>query len=108
MHGRPLGVGNAAAEGGNGFCLVGEGGNGMDQARELEDLFDMAGGVQDFQAATLAFESDEGAHQGADAGAINLRDTCKIDQHIGWSRFGELAQLYSQRIVSGADNNTAL
>ena len=85
-------MGYAAAEGGDGFCFVGEGGDGLDQAREFEDFPDVAGGVQDFQAAALAFESDEGAHQRANAGAINLRDAGKIDEDLGGASFGELAQ----------------
>jgi len=106
--GRQLSVGYAAAEGGDGFCFVGEGGNGIDQAREFEDLSDVASGVQDFQAATLAFESDERAHQRADARAINLRDAGKINQDLGWASLGELAQFQGHRIVAGADDHAAL
>src|SRR6202035_5408780 len=101
-------VGYATAEGSDGFCFVGKGGDGMDQARELEDFFDVTGGIQDFQAATLAFESDEGADQSADAGAINLRDAGKINQDLGWSSLGELAQFHGQPIVARADDHAAL
>src|ERR1700722_978609 len=103
-----LSVGYAAAEGGDGFCFVGEGGDGLDQAREFEDFSDVTGGVQDFQAATLAFESDEGAHQSANARAINLRDAGKIHQDLGRASLGELTQFQGHGVVAGADDHAAL
>src|ERR1700735_5541069 len=79
----PLGVGGAAAEGGDGLLLVGEGGNGLDQARELEDLADVAGGIQDFQAATLALKAHERAHQRAKGAAVTLRRARGISRNGG-------------------------
>lgn len=93
MHEMALGVGYAAAEGGYGFCFVGEGGDGVDQARQFEDFFDVAGGIKDFQAAALAFETDEGAHERADAGAVDLRDASEINDDLGWAGFGNFAEL---------------
>src|ERR1700684_106231 len=86
-----LSVGYAAAEGGYGFCFVGEGGGGVDQASQLEDFPDMASWIEDFQAATLALEADEGAHQCADARAIDLRDAGEIDNDLGWASIGKFA-----------------
>jgi len=98
-------MGYAAAEGGYGFCFVGVGGDRLDQARELEDFFDVAGGIEDFQAAALALETDEGAHERADAGAVHLRDAGEIDDDFGWAGVGKFAQLYAERVIAGADDN---
>jgi len=103
-----LGVGDAAAESFYGFGFVGEGGDGLDEARELEDFADVAGGVKDFQAAALALKGDERAHEGADAGAVHLGDSGEIHQNVGRTSFGELAQLRSQRVVARADDDAAL
>jgi len=103
-----LGVGGAAAEGGDGFLLVSECGDGLDQAREFEDFADVAGGIQDFQAAAQALESYERAHQRADAGAVHLSDSGKVDKHVGRAGFSELSQFRAQRVVAGANDNAAL
>ena len=95
----------AAAEGGYGFSFVGEGGDGVDQTRQLQDFFDVAGGIENFQAATLAFETDEGAHESTDAGAVDLRNAGEIDDDLGWAAFGKFAQLDAQRVIAGADDD---
>ncbi len=102
------GVGYAATEGGYGFCFVGEGGDGLDQARQFEDFFDVAGGIENFQAAALAFETDEGAHERADAGAVDLRDAGEIDDDIGWAGFSKFAQLDAEGIIAGADDDATV
>jgi hypothetical protein len=105
LHETALGVGYATAEGGYGFCFVGEGRDGVNQAREFEDFFHVAGGIEDFQATALALEADEGAHECADAGTIDLRDAGEIDDNIGRAGIGKLAQLYTERIIAGADDD---
>ena len=57
--GKALGVGDATTEAGEGFVFVGEGGNGVDEAGELEDFADVAERIQELEAAALAFEGDE-------------------------------------------------
>jgi hypothetical protein len=98
-----LGVGYAAAEGGYGFCFVGEGGDGIDQARQFENLFDVAGWIEDFEATALAFETHKGAHERANAGAVDLRDASEIDDDLRCATFGQFAQFDAERIIAGAD-----
>jgi len=101
-------VADAAAEGGDGFFFVGERGNGIDEAGELEDFADVADRVENFEAAALALESDEGAHEGADAGAVHLRDACEVDDDVGRASVGELAQLDVESVVAGTNGDAAL
>src|ERR1700733_671986 len=103
-----LGVGGATAEGGQGFFFVGEGGDGLDQAREFKDFADVAGGIQELEAAALALESYERADQSADAGAVHLCDAGEIDEDVRGASFCELPQFRAEFVVAGADNNAAL
>ena len=80
----------------------------MDQAGEFEDFADVAGGVEELEAAGIAFEGDEGADQGADAGAINLEDAGEIDEDIARGGFGEAAKFGAKRVVADADGDAAL
>src|SRR5580704_8758429 len=103
-----LGVGGAAAEGGDGFLFVGEGREGLDEAREFEDFADVTGGIQNFQAAALAFKAHERAHQRADAGAVHLRDAGEIYEDVRRTCFGELAQFGAELVIAGAYDYAAL
>lgn len=102
-----LGVGEAAAEGGDGFGFVGEGGDGVDEAGEFENVADVSAGVEEFQAAALAFEADERADQSADAGAIHLGDAGEIDDDFGGTLFTEAAKFSAETIVADADDDAA-
>ena len=90
----------------DGFCFVGVRGNGLDEARELEDFADVAGGIEQFQATGVALERDEGADQRADPGAIDLLDAFKIDQNVARRSFGKAPQLGAERVVTDADRDT--
>ena len=100
--------GDAAAEAGDGFCFVGVGGDGLDEAGEFEDFADVAGGIQELEAAGVAFERDEGANKRADAGAIDLLNASKIDEDVAGGGFGEAAQFGTKCVIAVADCNTAL
>ena len=78
----------------------------MDEARELEDFADVAGGIKKLQATGIALERDEGADQRADPGAIDLLDAFKIDQNIARRSFGKATQLGAERVVTDADRDT--
>ena len=99
---------DAAAEGGDGFGFVGERGNGIDEASELEDFADVADRVENFEAAALAIESDEGAHDGADAGTVHLRNAGEIYDYVGRAGVGEFAKFDVESVVAGANGDAAL
>ena len=103
-----LRVGDAAAEAGYGFGFVGVGGNGLDEASEFEDFADVAGGIEEFQAAGIAFEGDEGTDERADARAIHLHYTGEIDEDIARRNFREAPQFGAEGIVAAADRDAAL
>jgi len=103
-----LGGGDAAAEAGDGFGFVGVGGDGLDEAREFEDFADVARGIQELQAAGVAFERDEGANQRADARAIDLLNASEIDEDVAGGDFGEAAQFGTKCVIAVADRNAAL
>src|SRR5277367_5538241 len=69
-----LGVSGAAAETDDGLFFVRISGNGIDEARKLENFANVPAGIEKLEAAAVAFERDERSHQSADAGAIHLRD----------------------------------
>ena len=95
-----LGGGDAAAEAGDGFGFVGVGGDGLDEAREFEDFADVAGGIEELQAAGVAFERDEGANQSADAGAIDLLNASEIDEDVAGGDFGEASQFGTKSVIA--------
>ena len=103
-----LSVGDAAAEAGDGFGLIGEAGNGLDEARELEDFADVSNGIEDLEAAALAFEGDERADQRADARAVHLGDAREVDEDIAGGGFGEPAQFGAESVVAGPDDDAPL
>jgi len=103
-----LSVGDAAAEAGDGFGLIGEAGNGLDEARELEDFADVSHRIEELEAAALALEGDEGADKRADAGAVHLGDAGEVDEDVAGRGLGELAQFGAECVVAGADDDAAL
>ena len=68
----------------------------------------MAGGVANFESAAEAADSDEAADDGADAGAIDLRDAVEIDDDLACAAFDERAQLRAQFVVAAADGGAPL
>lgn len=103
-----LRVGDAATEAGYGFCFVGVGGDGLDEASEFEDFANVAGGIEEFQAAGIAFERDEGADERADSGAVHLHHASKIDENIARRNFREASQFGTESIVAAANRDAAL
>ena len=76
------GAGFAGLEAGEGGGLVVEVGNDIEEAEHLEDHFYVAAGAEKFEMAVAIAERDEGADDGADAGAVELGDAFEIEKDV--------------------------
>ena len=65
---------------GGGFGF--EGGDGFDEAGDGEGVADAALAADQAQDAAFTGQLDGDAHQGGDAGAVNLRDAVQDDDHF--------------------------
>jgi len=68
----------------------------------------VAGGVNQLQDAAVAANGHEAAHDGAYAGAIDLRDAGEIDEDFAIAGIDERAQLRAQLFVGAAYGGASL
>jgi hypothetical protein len=85
-----------------------EGGDGFDESSDGESVADTAWFTNEVENPTFAGQGDGDAHQGRDAGAVNLRDAIEVHDnfasgfvHDGHQRVGEL-------VAGFADGQTAV
>jgi hypothetical protein len=95
-------------EAGQSGGLVVEVGDDVEEAEHFEDEFYVAAGAEEFEIALAIAERDEGADDGADAGAVELSDAFEIEEDVLGAVVDELSNIGAERIVGGTDGGAAL
>jgi hypothetical protein len=91
---------------GGGFGF--EGGDGFDEAGDGEGVADAAMATDEAQGAAFAGELDGDAHEGGDAGTVDLGDTVEDDDDVFGARFDDGFESVVELLGGLADGEAAV
>jgi hypothetical protein len=97
-------LGKVCQRGGLGFKC----GNGLDEAGDGEGIADAAGAADEAENAAFSRELDGNAHQGGDAGAVNLRDAVQNDDNFPGAGFDDGFESIVKLLGGFADGEAAV
>jgi len=97
-------VGEEVGEGG-GFGV--EGGDGFDEAGDGKGVAHAAGAADEAERAVGVFELDGDAHEGGNAGAVNLRDAVEVDDDVTSAGLEEFFEGLVEMLAGFADGQAA-
>src|ERR1700731_1299158 len=85
-----------------------EGGDGFDEAGDSEGVADAAGAADQAKNAAFAGQLDRDAHQGGDAGAVDLRDAVEDDHDFAGALVDYRLQRFVKLFAGLADGEAAV
>jgi hypothetical protein len=85
-----------------------EGGDGFDEAGNGEGVADAAGAAHKMQRAVFAGQPDGNAHEGGDAGAVDLRDGVEIDDDLAGAALNGRLQSVRELVAGLADGQATV
>lgn len=98
----------ALSEVGEGGGFGFEGGDGVDEAGDGEGVADAALAEDEAEDATFASQLDGDAHQGGDAGAVDLRDVIENDDNFAGAFIDYGLQGFVKLFAGFADGEAAV